>query len=420
MKPMIRCIDLSFGYNSNLIIKNINLEIKSGEFVGIIGPNGSGKSTLLKLLSGVLVPENGKIYLNGKPLDQIRIKDLARQMAVVPQNTEVLYDFSAYEIVAMGRYPHQGRWNRESIQDYRVIRKVMKQTGTWKLRNQSIKSLSGGERQRVIIARALAQEPQIILLDEPTSSLDINYQIEIFDLLQELNRSGKTIIVVSHDLNLASQYCDHLLLISKGQIYASGTPDEVITVKNIRDVYNTEVIISRKYSGRPYVTLVSKRRLPEVRKDLPWVHLVCGGGSGQKIINFLLEEGYPISGGVLNQGDSDWQLLVQNDRPVVEERPFSAILPETYQELLERMEKADLIIVTDLPFGLGNLANLKAVLKMREAGKPVYLLEKVPIEKRDFTDGKAREIYEKLVLKGAKVVESMESLAVLLKKGGSI
>ncbi len=413
---MIKCADLTFGYGSSLILKGINYKISQGDFVGIIGPNGSGKSTLLKLLSGVFKPKSGQIFLGEDILHQLHPKELACQMAVVPQSTEILYDFSAYEIVTMGRYPHQGRLSKEGKKDQEIVRQVMEQTGIWDLREQSVNSLSGGERQRVIIARALAQEPKLILLDEPTSSLDINFQIEIFDLMKELNQMGKTIIVVSHDLNLASQYCKRLVLLSKGQIYAQGTPDEVITVQNIRSVYNTEVVVSRKISGRPYVTLVPRRKLSEVRDDLPNIHLVCGGGSGHNIINLLLEEGFWISGGVLNQGDSDWQLLLQNGRPVVEEKPFSAILPETYEELLKMMELADKIIVTDLPFGLGNLANLQAVLEMSNKGKSVYLLQETEITERDFTGGQAKEIYERLVASGAKIVDSVEKLMIFLKE----
>lgn len=407
---MIQSTQLRFGYSDNLILHGIDLTIPKGDFVGIIGPNGSGKSTLLGLMSGVLVPTGGAIYVKGKAIPDTLPRELAKHMAVVPQSTELAYDFTAYEIVAMGRYPHQGRWSQESQKDRDVIRLAMEETGVWELRNQMVTHMSGGERQRVVIARALAQEPELILLDEPTSNLDINYQIEIFDLLREFNRQGKTIVVVSHDLNLASLYCERLLLVSGGRVFAFGTPDEVLTVKHIRDVYNTEVVISRKYSGRPYVTLVSRSRHKEVRADLPRVHLICGGGSGQEIINRLLEEGYPVSGGVLNQGDSDWQALVQNDCPVVEERPFSAILPETCNELQGMVRAADLLIVADLPFGPGNLVNLEVVRIAREAGKGVFLLEKTPITERDFTGGHARMIYEELIKEGAVICRDLDVL----------
>lgn len=416
METLIECGKIDFGYGKSLLIKNLNFKISQGEFLGIVGPNGSGKSTILKLLSGILEPVSGEIVFRDSFLQQIQAKQLARQMAVVPQSTELPYDFSVYEIVAMGRYPHQGRWSNESSADKKIIQAVMKQTGVWQFKDQNVNALSGGERQRVIIARALAQEPEIILLDEPTSNLDINYQIEIFDLLQELNKQGMTIAAVLHDLNLASQYCNRLMLLSNGQIYASGTPDEVINVKNIRNVYNTEVIISKKFSGRPYVTLVSRRALPAVKDNLPKIHLVCGGGSGHEIINWLLEEGFPVSGGVLNQGDSDWQLLMQNDRPVVEEKPFSPILSKTYKELIKIIEAADQIIMTDLPFGAGNLANLEAVYQMWQSGKPVYIYQNTEIENRDFTGGKATKIYNKLISEGVPVIEKMESLKVLLNR----
>lgn len=419
MEKILNCIDLSFSYHGlELILDNLNFSIPQGDFVGIVGPNGSGKSTLLKLFSGVLKPKTGQIYLQERVVAQIPSKEMAKILAVVPQSTEPIYNFSAYEVVAMGRYPHQGRWSTADVKDQKVIQRVLEQTGVWNLRDRNIQELSGGERQRVIIARALAQEPQVILLDEPTSSLDISYQIEIFDLLQELNLEGVTIVAVLHDLNLAAQYCTHLAMISKGRIIVSGTPDEVITVKNIREVYQTEVVISYKFSGRPYVTLLSQRRLPKTDQKRPQVHLICGGGAGIELINWFLEEGYPLTGGVLNQGDSDWQLFVQNNCPVVEERPFSPILPATYAELIQLMEEAGIIVVADLPFGPGNLANLEAVLEMSRNGKEIYLLEKTLIQERDFAHGKAVKLFKQLAEEGAKVVKNFRELKMLVKRGG--
>lgn len=415
MEMMIQVENLIFGYGAKSIIKGLDVAITRGDFVGIIGPNGSGKSTFLKLLTGVLTPDGGEIYFNEKSLQKIKVRNLARQLAMVPQSTEILYDFTAYEIVAMGRYPHQGRWSKEGKTDREMIQQAMELTGTWQFRDQRVQGLSGGERQRVIIARALAQEPDVIFLDEPTSSLDINYQIEIFDLMKELHRQGKTVIVVSHDLNLASQYCESLLLLSEGRVFAYGTPDEVITVENIRQVYNTEVVISQKYTGRPYVTLVSRRRMTTIRKDRPRIHLVCGGGSALELLNWLIEEGYQVTGGVLNQGDSDWQALLQNGRAVVEEKPFSRIMPETYRELLEVMKQANLIIVTEVPFGTGNIANLEAALEMAQHGKHVYILEQQWFHERDFTGGEAEGIYQSLLVAGAKSVKSLEELIGILK-----
>lgn len=420
MEPIIKCNQLTFGYSQLDIIKDLDCQINEGDFVGIIGPNGSGKSTLLKLITGVTTPDKGTIYIKEEELKEINPKRLARQMAVVPQNTDVYYNFSTYDIVAMGRYPHQNRWSTNGEEDKAVIKSAMKKTGIWKFKDKGIKNLSGGERQRVIIARALAQEPEIIILDEPTSSLDINYQIEIFDLLKDLKKEGKTIIVVSHDLNLASQYCDKILLLSEGRVYSYGRPDQVITVNNISQVYDIEVVVSQKYSGRPYVTLVSRRKLPEVKDYLPQIHLVCGGGSGQKLINLLLEEGYPISGGVLNQGDSDWQLLLQNNCSVVEERPFSAISNEAYSELLEMIKEADITVVTDLPFGSGNLSNLKAVKEMSGFNNQIYLLDKSPIGTRDFTGGEAKEIYQELIEEGAVLFKDEESLIKHLEERGQV
>jgi iron complex transport system ATP-binding protein len=238
--------NLNFEYTGVKVLKDINFKIKDGEFVSIIGPNGSGKSTLLKLINNIYRPKSGNILIYGKNINKYKAKDLAKKVALVPQNININYEFSVEDIVLMGRYPYIGRFGKEGDEDYEIINESLKLTNTYSLKKRNINEISGGERQRVIIAKALAQKPSLILLDEPTSHLDINYQIEILTLLRKLNKNkGSTIILVIHDINLASRYSDNLILLNKGKVLGIGKPNEVINKYNIEKAYNLKVAIEK-------------------------------------------------------------------------------------------------------------------------------------------------------------------------------
>lgn len=238
--------NLSFGYGKENILDNISFRIKQGEFISIIGPNGSGKSTLLKLLNNIYKPKSGTILVQGRNIKDYNGKELARSIALVPQNTVIDYGFTVEDIVLMGRYPYIGRFEKEKEEDYQIVDKALKLTNTYNLKKRRINEISGGECQRVIIAKALAQNPDIILLDEPTSHLDINHQMEIVKLLEELNKKqGTTIVLVIHDINLAARYSDRILLLNEGRILAVGEPSIVINEPNIERAYNLEVAIER-------------------------------------------------------------------------------------------------------------------------------------------------------------------------------
>ncbi|NLW56734.1 MAG: ABC transporter ATP-binding protein [Firmicutes bacterium] len=230
--------------------------------MGIIGPNGSGKTTLLKCLDKTLTPTAGRILLDGKDLAKISLKELARKVGVVPQQWEVNFAFSAWEIVMMGRYPFLTPFARESREDWVKGRAAMEATNTWELANRPITELSGGERQRVMIAQALAQNPKLLLLDEPTSHLDVNHALELCELLRELKQSeGLTILAVFHDLNLAARYCDALVLLKEGQVYASGQPEKVLSTENLEVVFGVHVRIRQEAeTGRPSILFLPRTK----------------------------------------------------------------------------------------------------------------------------------------------------------------
>jgi iron complex transport system ATP-binding protein len=230
--------NLSLSYNHHNVVTDLSFSLSPGELVGLIGPNGCGKTSIIKALSRVLTPRSGEIVLDGKPLHLISRHNLARCIGVVPQNPNLPDTFTVSEVVLLGRNPHLGFLRTESSKDLAIASWAMERTGISNLAGRKIGELSGGERQRVTIARVLAQEPESILLDEPTANLDINHQVEILDLIKGLCREKNIAVLIAlHDLNIASQYCDRLILIKEGRVHAEGPPREVITAVNINEVY---------------------------------------------------------------------------------------------------------------------------------------------------------------------------------------
>jgi iron complex transport system ATP-binding protein len=244
---MIEIKDLQFSYDkTKKVLNNIDLKINKGEFVGIVGPNGCGKTTLVNILSRVLEHKKGNIQLNDQDLNYIPQNELAKLIAVVPQESMFEFEFTAMEIVLMGRLPYLSRFQLEGEKDRKIAKRAMRKTKCWQFRDKYIKNLSGGEKQRVIVARALTQEPEYLLLDEPTSHLDMNFQFEILDILSKLNKiKGVTVISVFHDINLASRYCTRLLLMKKGRIIADGAPRKIMNRRNLSKIYEFSIILKR-------------------------------------------------------------------------------------------------------------------------------------------------------------------------------
>ena len=243
-EPIISLKNVSFSYGQQSVLEDIDLSVFPGDFIGIIGPNGSGKTTLLKLISGILKPQNGRIMLFNQDILMIPRKKIARIISVVPQESHVAYNYKAKEIVFMGRIPHISQWQGETILDYQISQNAMKKTDSLCHAEKGIHQISGGEMQRIYIARALAQSPKILMLDEFASHLDLNYKYEMIRILKDtLQKDVKCIISVFHDLNLASFCSDRLILLDKGKIEISGTPQEVINNNNLKKVYRSKAHI---------------------------------------------------------------------------------------------------------------------------------------------------------------------------------
>ena len=245
------------------VLSNVSFVVEPGEMLGIVGPNGSGKTSLLKLLGKIVPVQQGSVTLFGNSMSSLRQEAVAQNVAFVSQDTSQTFPFTVAETVLMGRFPHHHRtvwdwgFSWDSPDDRAVAQQAMKTMDVWHLAERSVTELSGGERQRVIIARALAQDPRVLLLDEPTAFLDLQHQIEICSVLNRLKKErGLTVVLVSHDLNVASQYCDRLMLLDRGQVYRLGTPDDVIQPEVLEAVYRCQVLVDRHpRSGLPRVTL---------------------------------------------------------------------------------------------------------------------------------------------------------------------
>lgn len=257
----LRLEKVGLGYGKQVVLSDISFEAKPGEILGLVGPNGSGKSTLIRGITRLIPLSSGHIFIDGQDIARIGRSDLARVTAVVPQNAALPELFTAFEVVLMGRTPHLGLFRYEGEKDMTVVRDAMEMTKTTNFAGRRVGELSGGERQRLTIARALAQEPKIILLDEPTAHLDINYQIETLDIISHLcQEQGLIVVIALHDLNLAAQFCDQLVMLNRGKVYNQGAPEAVIDAQTIKEVYGAEVYVyPHPINDLPATLIVSEK-----------------------------------------------------------------------------------------------------------------------------------------------------------------
>lgn len=393
----------------------LSLALTPGVFAGVLGPNGSGKSTLVRALSRALKPSGGAVLLDNADLYASHsARGSAQVLAVVPQETSVSLDFSVCDVVRMGRAPHlpPRPFASEGPADEEIVCRALQAAGIEDLAERAVPTLSGGERQRVLLARALAQQPQILLLDEPTASLDLRHQAETLTLARTLaHGGGLAVLAVLHDVNLAASYCDRLVLLARGEIAASGTPAEVLTAENLAAVYGARVWVRpHPVTGRPLVL-----PLPEPPPgDAPRrcrVHVICGGGTGTDLLALLHERGFPVSVGALHEGDPDADAARLLGIPFAADPPFSLLSYAALEQAARLAEDASVIILTEAPFGQANQANLEAALSLRRAGKTVFCRQgAAPFAARDFTGGRAAKLWSQLLAAGAATVSDTSAL----------
>ncbi|OGN89919.1 MAG: hypothetical protein A2Y88_10900 [Chloroflexi bacterium RBG_13_48_10] len=418
---MIKAEGIHFKYEVQVILDDISVQFEKGYLYGILGPNGCGKTTFLKILSGLLRADHGHVVLDNLDINKLSISEIAKKVAVVPDATTPIFDFSVEEIVTMGRYIYVGRLTRENAEEKKIVREILRQFNLVELKDRSFNALSAGERQKVIIARAIAQQSKILLLDEPTSHLDINYQVELMEMLKKYVKNGLIVVAILHDLNLAGQYCNNVLLIRNGKIQAFGTPEMSLTRENIKLVYNVDVVVRKNpFTNSIYVTPISPRVIEAnegVSNNLiKRIHVVAGGGTSKELLPEL--RGNDVSVGIVNTLDDDYEFALELKYEIIAETPFSPISEKSQNELMQKLNQTDIVILVNVPFGKGNLENLKI---LENCIKPLIILEKTPIETRDFTEGMASEIYNRIKSKtNVKVVKSVPEIMNLIDGRSSV
>lgn len=364
---LISVREVGFSYEVRPVLRRVSFEVAKGDFVGVVGPNGSGKSTLLDLIDGVLRPGSGEVLVAGRRTDAYRRREMAREVALVPQHFALDFDLTVRDVVEMGAYCRPGAAAADDAG------RMLARLGVSDLSERRFSQLSGGEKQLVVLAQALMQRAQVLLLDEPASALDVSHQLRLFDLLRELNGEGLTVLCVLHDLNLALHYFQKLLVFSEGEVAAYGLPEEVLRPEIVEAVYGVRAFL-HKHAGRTYLTFSPRPR----GRRLGRVHVICGGGTGSGLLRELVDAGYDVSAGVLNALDSDEDTGRELGLPMAVEAPFSPVGDEAHAENLALIEAADLVVVTAVPVSHGNERNITAALYAAAAGKPVYAAAGLP------------------------------------------
>lgn len=432
--PLLDVDGVTFGYDRQPLLYNVGMQVKAGEIIGLLGPNGSGKTTLLRLVSGVLRPQAGNIYLQGRDLRQWGRRAVAQRIAVVPQSLHMPFAFTVEQMVSLGRTPFINFLGAFSKRDQSVVLDAMHATDVERIAAHTFNELSGGEQQRVLIAMALAQEPLLLLLDEPTTHLDIRYQIEVLELSRQLNRErGVTVIAAMHDLNLAARYFSRLLLFQRG-IVADASPAEVLEPGLLNRVYGVQVQVGIM-RGSEYLSVTPPGNKASESDQLtqPRVHIMAGGGSGELLMRALADARIPFSAGVLNIGDSDHTLALRLAGNVITEQPYAPISPTAIEHLRDSLARVSLLIICPMPIGPGNVALLREAFAATQRGLPVILLapyqltehqaggDKQPTQQdtftaRDYTGGEGARLLAAMIEGGTIVTHTVAAAIEMVKQ----
>ncbi|MBO8179708.1 MAG: ABC transporter ATP-binding protein [Archaeoglobus sp.] len=402
MRLVVKGITVTLG--SRDVLKDVTFEVEEGELLALLGPNGSGKTTMLRTIFGMLKPLRGVVLLDGKEIGNA--EEAARKLGFLPQDTP-LTNLRVIDIVMLGRTPYLSGLKRPGDEDYRAAMEALREVGMEDMADRIFSELSGGERQKVMLARVFAQQPEVMLLDEPTAHLDIAAQIEIMEIIQNKVEEGRAALVAIHDINLASSFATRILMVKDGKVAYAGRPEDVINEESIRNVFGADVVV-RRYGRGVYIA-----PKPKVPNGLKRVHVICGGGSGREILHMLRDAGYKVSAGVVNVLDSDWEVAAELGE-VVDEAPFSPISDSSHRKNIETIENSDAVVLANLSFGRGNFKNLQAAMYAANLNKLV-VMDKTPFKERNFVGKEAEELYRE-ILERAVVVKREEEVLDAVRK----
>ncbi len=415
MKIAVEFSNVSAAYARTEVLKKLDFSIAEGEMTALIGPNGAGKSTLFKVLTGLHPPTSGTVRIFDRDIRIIGAAERARLIAVVPQELTTPMAHTVEDIVMMGRSVLLRPWQLPSARDRQVAERAMAYTDISDLKDRTLNELSGGEKQRTVVAMALAQEPKIVLMDEPTTHLDMNHAIELMQLIQRLNaEQGVTVIMISHDLNLASAFCRRLIVLHHGILAGDGAPSEVLDEQLIKKVYHCDArILNDAATGSP---LIVPAPLIQGRggSGSMQVHVIAGGGSGSELLRRLCLNGHRVTCGALNRGDSDAVCAMALGVDTALEKPFSPLGSEAMNQAREMARKANVVILCDVPFGPGNMPNIGLAEDALNRGAKM-LINDLDLENRDYTGSGAAisRISQMLATGAAPWRDANEALAML-------
>ncbi|MFB6133967.1 MAG: heme ABC transporter ATP-binding protein [Halanaeroarchaeum sp.] len=408
MDGRIRVDDVTVRLGGQRIIDDVSLSVDEGRFVALIGPNGAGKTTLLRTISGILAPETGTVRLGDDRIGALSSDAVSRRVAVVPQNTNLAFAFDVRDVVEMGRTPYQSRVGIGDAGGDDLVAAALDRTDVAHLAERSIEDVSGGERQRVLLARALAQDTPILLLDEPTASLDINHQVRTLELVRSLVDEGQTVIAAIHDLNLAAHYADELLLLADGELLSAGPPADVLTEANLEASFGTNAVVtSHPVTGSVYVMALPEGQR---RRSRARVHVVGGGGTAARLLYLLVAAGFEVTAGALNEGDADLETARLLGVDAVTVGPGEPMSDAARTAVSDCISAAAVTVVADVEVGHGNLDNLRAA---RDA-ENVVMVEKRDFAERNFAGERASAVYESLRA-DATLVESGELIQAVTR-----
>ncbi|GAB7013454.1 heme ABC transporter ATP-binding protein [Halolamina salina] len=393
--PVLSIADLSVTLGDNDVLAGVSLDVERGEFVGLVGPNGAGKTTLLRAARGSLTPDSGRVQIAGEAADALSAKAVGRRVATVPQDTSISFSFDVREIVEMGRTPHVPRFGSMDEADHAAVERAMERTEVAEFADRPVTEVSGGERSRVLLARALAQETPLLLLDEPTASLDPNHRLRTFETVSALVDEGRAAVAAIHDLDTAARYCDRIVVVADGGIVADGPPEAVLTGSTIGHAFDVDAVVTTDpVTQRPRVTALSDDlagddpEIPPVER----VHVVAGGGRAGPLLTRLDRAGVETTVGPVPAGDSDAAVADALGIEAVEFDAFGEIDAATLDQTAEYVTAADAVIVADVDLTDGLVPVFD---RIGELATPVYAVEERSLAERTVSQA-AAERYRSL------------------------